>query len=468
MSTSPQKNDVIRLNIEGMTSEGSAVGRHNSFTVFVPNGAIGDVIDCRIIKVKKNYAIGKIERIISPSPDRIESDCPVSFSCGGCTYRHIDYEAQLRIKRQMVEDAFRRIGGIQIDVNPVMPSPEINGYRNKAQFPVREENGEIKIGFFAPRSHRIIECGGICRLQPEQFGEIVNEVRSWMQEGKIKAYDESTGKGLVRHIYLRKGFATGEIMLCLVLNGNLKEKDKAQLIKRITEKHDSVKSICLNKNTRDTNVILGDDFELIYGEKAIGDRLGDLEIKLPPEVFYQINKEQAERLYKKAAELASLKGGETLMDLYCGTGTIGLFMIKEAMKESANTGSTPIKLIGVEVVEESVKTARENAKMNGINNTEFICATAEKAAEILLQRGDIPDVLVIDPPRKGCTPELIDTIAKMNPERIVYISCDCATLARDAAIFKEKGYALHTPTPVDMFPHTPHVECVTLMSRIEE
>lgn len=461
MTAPLKKNDIIRLNIDGMTSEGSAVGRLDSFAVFVPNGAIGDVLDCRIIKVKKNYAVGKIENIITPSPDRIESDCPVSDKCGGCAYRHISYEAELRIKRQTVVDAFKRIGGIDIEVEPVIPADDVNFYRNKAQFPVREEKDEIRIGFFAPRSHRIIECGGICRLQPSEFGEIVNEVRQWMRENKIKAYDELTGKGLVRHIYLRKGFGSGEIMLCLVLNGTLNEKDKDILIKRVSEKFPAVKSVYLNKNTKDTNVILGDEYSLVYGAEAIRDKLGELNVKLPPQVFFQVNKAQAERLYRKAAKLANLKEGETLVDLYCGTGTIGLFMIKES-------GLKNVKLIGIEVVEESVETAKKNAVENGIENTEFICGSAETAAEILLQRNEQPDVLLLDPPRKGCAPELIDIIAQINPKRIVYISCDPATLARDCKLFKEKGYTLSSCTPLDLFPRTPHVECVVLMSRVDK
>lgn len=451
-----KKNDIVELEITSVTADGSGVGKtEDGIAVFVPLSAVGDKLRVRILKVKKTYAFGKIEEIIAPSKDRNPSDCPYFNQCGGCVYRHINYDAEKRIKEQKVKDAVSRIGGISEDkVKPLLCGENRNRYRNKAQLPVGlDKNGNIILGFYALHSHRIINCDD-CMLQPEIFRTVMKITRDFMEETKQPPYDEKTGKGKLRHLYIRYGEKTDELMVCFVVNGNgLKKEDV--LVSRLKENLPDLKSVVVNSNCEKTNVILGEKNRTAYGRGYINDVLCDLKFKISPLSFYQVNRTTAEILYNKAREYADLKGNEVLFDLYCGTGTIGLSMAKDCKQ-----------LIGVEVISQAIEDAKENARENNITNARFICGDAAKAAVTLEKEGIKPDVIVVDPPRKGLDKELISTVSRMAPTRIVYVSCDPATLARDLKIFEEKGYETREITPVDMFPGTSHVETVVLMSKV--
>lgn len=445
-----QKNDEIILEITDVTAEGSGVGKYEGMAVFVPLTAVGDTARVRVLKVKKTYAYGKAMEIIKPSPDRTEPDCEVFNRCGGCVYRHISYEAERRIKLNKVYEAVKRIGGVDMPPGPLLFEVEADRYRNKAQYPV-DSTG--KAGFFAFHSHRIIPCGS-CMLQPEIFGRLVNAAEQWISENSISIYDETCHKGLLRHIYIRRAEATGEIMFTAVINGDsMPFADK--LIERLkTVCGNSLKSVQVNINKENTNVILGKKCKVLYGEPYITDILCGVRVRLSPLSFYQVNRKMAERLYKKAAEYAEPQN-KNILDLYCGAGTIGLSMAKYAKS-----------IIGVEIIPEAVEDAKFNALENGIDNARFICADASAAAEQLAKEGTRADVVIVDPPRKGCTPQLIEIIAnKFCPERVVYVSCDPATLARDIKIFAEQGYNLKEYTPADLFPRTAHVETVCLLLR---
>lgn len=449
-----KKNDIIRLTITSATAEGSGVGKTaDNMAVFVPMSAIGDELSVRIVKVKKTYAFGKIEEIITPSESRISPDCPFFSKCGGCVWRHISYENELEVKAQKVRDAVERIGGIQTVFQPIMGSENINRYRNKAQLPLgRAKDGSLLMGFYAFHSHRIIDCGD-CALQPEVFRTVMEVTRSFVKKTGADIYDEATGKGRLRHLYIRLGEVTDELMVCYVVNGNgLKQEDL--LIKMLREALPNLKTVVFNSNREKTNVILGQKNRIAYGSGVISDVLCGLRFKISPFSFWQVNRSQAERLYEKAREYANLKGDEVLLDLYCGTGTIGLSMARDCGK-----------LIGVEIIEDAVRDAEENAASNGITNARFICADAPEAAEQLRNEGVRPDVVILDPPRKGCGEALVKTIRKMAPHRVVYVSCDPATLARDLKYFDENGYRTEEVTPCDMFPRTAHVETVVLLSR---
>lgn len=451
-----RKNDIIKLSITSTTAEGSGVGRtEDGIAVFVPLSAVGDELEVRILKVKKTYAFGKIENIIKPSESRVEVDCPYFSKCGGCVWRHISYESELAIKQQRVTDAVERIGGISgVEFKPIIRNENTLRYRNKAQFPIGKDNNQnTLIGFYAFHSHRIIDCCD-CALQPEIFTKVVNIVRSFIEQTNADIYNEQTGKGRLRHLYIRMGEVTNELMICLVVNGNgLKQEDV--LVKMLREELPNLKSVIINSNREKTNVILGPKNRVAYGSDHITDILCGLKFKISPFSFWQVNRAQAEKLYSKAKEYADLKSDEILLDLYCGTGTIGLTMADSCKK-----------LVGVEIVEDAIKDAKENALVNGIENAEFICADAADAAEKLRNDGLKPDVIILDPPRKGCGEELIKTILEMSPKRIVYVSCDPATLARDLKLLQEGGYEAKEITPCDMFSRTAHVESVCLLSRV--
>lgn len=448
-----KKNQEFELKIEGMTNEGSGVGHYDGIAVFVNNTAAGDRILCHIIKAKKNYAVGKAMKILEPSPDRIPSDCDVSLQCGGCCYRHVSYEAELQYKEQKVRDAFQRIGHLDVPIQPVLGSEEQIGYRNKAQYPVAAVPGHgPQMGFYAKNSHRIVPCTD-CRLQPPVFEDVLKIIRAWMMKYGISSYDERAHKGLIRHIYLRQGYYSKELMVCLVVNG----KNVPQTFHLIRDLRDNIpdfKTFLLNYNTAKTNVIMGPEEEVLFGEGFIRDNLLGYTFRISPKSFYQVNTRQAEVLYAKAAELAQLTSDDVLMDLYCGTGTIGLTMADKVRQ-----------LYGAEIVPDAVKDARMNAKENHIANAKFICGDAAKAAEQMQHDGVKPDVILVDPPRKGLSEELIHTMADFAPKRIVYVSCDPATLARDCTRFLELGWQTKTVCPVDMFPRTAHVENVVLISR---
>ncbi len=447
-----KKNDLIELNIENCGLDGSGAGHYEGMTVFVQGAITGEKILVHIIKVKKTYAIGKIERILTASPYRIESPCKAYNKCGGCSFCHTTYESEISAKEQHVKECFKRIGGIEPEFEPTIKAKEIFGYRNKAQFPVSENKGEISIGFYSPRSHRVVNCPD-CLLQPAEFELILNCFKEYIEENHISIYSEENHKGLLRHIYLRKGTVTGEIMVCPVINGNELPKEK-ELVNSLISVCDKIKSIIININTNKTNVILGKKCRTIYGNDFITDTLCSINFRLSPLSFYQVNHNQAEKLYYKAAEYAELTGCETVLDLYCGTGTIGLSMANKAKN-----------IIGVEIIPEAIEDAKINAKNNNIHNSRFICGDAPKAAEILKNEGVKPNVIILDPPRKGCAKELLETVNEMNPDRIVYVSCDPATLARDCGILSEMGYVTEKATAVDLFPRTGHVETVVSLSQ---
>ncbi len=452
-----KKNDEFELLITGMTAEGNGVGHKDGMAVFVSNTAVGDTVLAHAIKVKKNYAVAKAMEIITPSADRIEADCPVFNRCGGCVYRHISYDAELKIKQQKVDDAFKRIGGLDVTLQPIVGSAKTDFYRNKAQLPVGNEKGNIKVGFYSFHSHHIVDCG-CCKLQPEVFSEIAEKFKSWAEENNISVYDELTHKGLLRHLYIRGSKGNKNLSVCVVINGNaLPEADSLwQAISPL-----GVTGLSININREKTNVILGDTVKELYGKAYIEDSLLDTEFGISPLSFYQVNRDQTENLYSLAAEYAALTPETVLLDMYCGVGTIGLTMARK-VKE----------LIGVEIVAPAIEDAKKNAALNSISNARFICGDASKAADELKKEGIKPDVIILDPPRKGCDEALIKTVAEMSPERIVYVSCDPATLARDCAIFATLGYTVaekadgtHFVTPVDMFPRTAHVETVVLLSQ---
>ncbi len=449
-----KKNDIIVLEITAMSSEGSGIGRtEDGLAVFVPMSAVGDKLAVKILKVKKTLAFGRIEEILEPSEDRIDPTCPVFRLCGGCVYSHISYEAESKLKEKRVADAISRIGGINTKINPVISAETSCRYRNKAQIPVGlSAEGKPAMGFFSRHSHRIVDSMD-CELQPENFLTASKILREFVEEKNVSVYNEETHTGLVRHLYLRYGEISGELMVCIVINGN-KIPYEEELVNRITTALPQVKSVIVNSNTEKTNVIVGKKFRTVYGNGYITDTLCDLQFKLSPQSFYQVNHNQAEKLYALAKEYAQLKPTDVLMDLYCGTGTIGLSMAKECKE-----------LIGVEVVPEAIEDAKKNALQNGIDNARFICGDAAVAAEKLKSESVKPDVIVIDPPRKGCDSALIHTIKEMSPERVVYVSCDPATLARDLKLFAEFGYETMEVTPVDMFPRTAHVETVAKLTR---
>lgn len=451
-SGSLKKNDVIELEITGFSSEGSGVGHHDGQAVFVSGAAAGDTVECVVIKAKDSYAVGKLLHVLKASPDRVAPDCPVFPRCGGCVFRHVSYEAELRLKEQRVRDALSRIGHLDVPVRPIVGAASPDGYRNKAQYPVQSVNGRLYAGFYAPFSHRVIDCKR-CLLQPPAFENLLRTVSRWAEKYKIPIYDEAAHKGLLRHVYIRKGLATGETMVCVVVNGERVFKEK-ELTEMLLKADASVKTVVLNVNTEKTNVVLGGTCRALYGDGYIEDLLCGKRFRISPLSFYQVNRDQAENLYRRAADFALTPDTKVLLDLYCGAGTIGL-----TMADRVET------LIGVEVVEDAIRDARVNAKLNGADNAEFICADAAKAAETLRQRGVRPDTVVLDPPRKGCGEALLQTVAEMAPARIVYVSCDPATLARDCATLSSLGYRAEEAVPFDMFPRTAHVETVVRLSR---
>jgi 23S rRNA (uracil1939-C5)-methyltransferase len=441
-----KKNDEIKLNIESMTSEGSALGHYNGIAIFVRGAVAGDEIVAHIIKTSKRYCIATVKEIIKKSPSRIESDCSVSKKCGGCSFRDMTYDEELRYKKSRVVDAITRIAHLDVSVRDVIGANSIDHYRNKAQYPVSICDGELVAGFYAYKSHRIIPCDN-CRLQSEDFGLCLKAFEKWVEVSNVTSYDEVSGKGLLRHIYLRKAFGTGEIMACAVINGD--DLPKKEILIDELCKIDGMSSICVNVNKKRNNVILGDVTKTIWGSDTITDILLGKRFVISPNSFYQVNHSQCERLYSKAREYAELTGNETVVDLYCGAGTIGLTMAENAKK-----------IFGIEIVPQAIENAKLNAQINNITNAEFFCGDAFEGAKALEKRGIKPDVVILDPPRKGCQKELFDIVENMNPKKIVYVSCDSATLARDLEILNEKGYIAEEITPVDMFPRTPHVECV--------
>ena len=451
-----QKNQILTLRIERLSSDGSGVAHSaDGEAVFVPGTAPGDEARVRIVKDCGRYAFGILDELLTPSPDRIPVDCPVAGPCGGCSLRHLDYAAELRAKQESVLDAFRRIGGLEVPVLDILPSPEVDRYRNKVQFPVGvDKNGAPCIGFYAGRTHRIVPCPD-CRLQPGVLNEIGNALCAFFAQQGIRPYDEQSGKGLVRHIFLRRGAHSGQIMVCLVCT-RAKLPHAEQLCTALREQFPAISTILLNVNAKNTNVILGGENHILYGPGYIEDTLCGVPVRLGPLSFYQVNTLAAERLYGVAAQYAQLTPDDTLLDLYCGMGTIGLSMADQCRE-----------LIGVEIVPEAIESAKANAARMGkavAAKSRFFCADAGQAATQLAAEGLHPDIVMLDPPRKGCDEATLSAVVRMAPRRVVYVSCNPATAARDAAWLEKNGYHAEKVQPVDLFPRTKHVETVVLLS----
>lgn len=451
-----QKNDIVTLEILDCGADGEGIGKVDGFTVFVKDAVIGDTVRAKLMKVKKHYGYGRLLEVLQPSPFRTEPKCPIARQCGGCQIQALAYPEQLRFKEKKVQGNLERIGGFyDFVMEPILGMEEPYHYRNKAQFPVgKNRDGRIITGFYAGRTHTIIE-NRDCALGVPLNKEVLDRVIAYMEENGVEPYDEATGRGLVRHVLIRYGFASGELMVCMVVNGNQLPKAE-RLVKRLRELPE-LRSLTLNVNRKQTNVILGEELRILWGRGYIEDSIGEVKYQISPLSFYQVNPGQTKKLYEKALEYAGLTGEETVWDLYCGIGTISLFLAQRAKK-----------VYGVEIVPQAIEDAQRNARINGMENVEFFVGKAE---EVLPQEyeknGVYADVIVVDPPRKGCDEKLLETILQMQPKRIVYVSCDSATLARDLRVLCDGGYELRRVCPVDMFGGTGHVECVCALNRIE-
>lgn len=443
-----EKGSIYTAVIDGYSSEGLGIARVNGAVVFVPHAVRGEEIDLRITKVMKTSCAGEIVKIHNPSPERMEPECPYAGKCGGCAYRHLTYPEELWAKRQRVQDALTRIGGLELTVEEILGAKNPEHYRNKSQYPVGADGS---IGFFQARTHKVVPIRR-CLIQTEAADRTAQAVGEWMRRYKISAYDETTGKGLVRHVCVRVN-RKGESLCCVVVNGN-KVPREPELAAYVTAAVPHTVGVLLNSNTRRGNVILGDKYRTLFGRNYLMDTLCGLEFKLSMPSFYQVNRDQAEVLYGKALEFAGLTGNETVLDLYCGIGTITLCLAKAAKR-----------VIGAEIVPPAIRDAKENALRNHVENAEFFCGDAADIAAKLESDGLRPDVVTVDPPRKGLAPEVIASVAAMGPEKVVYVSCDPATLGRDVKIFREFGYEAKRAAAVDMFPGTAHVETVVLLSR---
>lgn len=468
--TDLQKDMELELKIEDMGVDGEGIGKVQRIALFVKDAVLGDVVRVKVMKMKKNYGYARLLEILEPSPYRVEPRCSYHRQCGGCQIQAVAYAQQLKFKEDKVRNNLKRIGGFQVKgadeqgegivIEPVLGMDEPYFYRNKAQFPIgTDKEGNIVTGFYASRSHNIIS-NRKCYLGAECNEKILDIVISFMQAYGISAYNEATGKGLIRHVLIRTGFSTGEIMVCLVLNGT-KLPHAEELIARLIELK-GMTSIVLNVNKKNTNVILGEEIISLWGQDYITDYIGSIKYQISPLSFYQVNPVQTEKLYAAALEYAGLTGKETVWDLYCGIGTISLFLAQKAKQ-----------VYGVEIVPPAIADAENNAKINGIENVEFFVGKAEEVLPEFYERGAVqdmrhPDVIVVDPPRKGCDEKCLETIVKMKPERVVYVSCDSATLARDLKYLCGQEYEVKKVQPVDMFPHTGHVEVVCCCRRATE
>ena len=443
-----EKNKCYTMKIDDLGSEGEGIGKIEGFAVFVEGALPQEEIEVLIVKVKKNFAYGKLKKVLKPSPQRVCHLCDVASKCGGCQLQHLSYEGQLEYKTKKVEMALKKIAQINsIDVLPTLGMEDCWRYRNKVQFPVGNNNGNLEIGFYGKRSHRIIDTKK-CFLQYEISDKIVEIIRKYLEQYHITAYDEKVHRGLVRHILVKIGFSTGQIMVCLIING--KELPHKEILIQHLQSIEGMTSIVLNINREKTNVILGNQNIVIWGKEFIVDTIGELEFEISPLSFFQVNPVQTKKLYQKALEFAQLNGDETVLDLYCGIGTMSLFFAQKAKY-----------VIGCEIVPEAVADAKRNAKRNHIQNVDFVQGAAEKVMPVPA------DVVVLDPPRKGCDENVLNTILHINPKKIVYVSCDPATMARDVKILTQQNYCVKLVQPVDMFPHSIHVETVVLMSKVQ-
>ncbi len=447
-----QKNESYTLEIIDIGTNGEGIAKIQDFVIFIPDAITGDVVETKILKVKKNMAFGKVMTLVTPSKQRATTRCDITHKCGGCQLQQMDYASQLEWKRKKVYNAITRIGGIKdIEVEPTLGMADPFHYRNKAQYPIRKVGDTVEIGFFASRSHRVIDWDA-CAIQDKRCEAIIKKVKQFLQEENIPIYDETTQKGLVRHLIIKTAYYTGEIMVALVIKG-AKLPQSEQLVKTLQE-IEGVKSILLNTNREKTNVILGEKTQVLAGEPYIIDKIGDLSFKISLLSFFQVNPLQTKVLYDKALEYAALTGEETVWDAYCGIGSISLFLAQKAKK-----------VYGVEIVEQAIENARENTQLNGLNNVEFFVGKAEEVIPQQYKEGIVADTIVVDPPRKGCEKALLDTLVEMAPKKIVYVSCDPATLARDLGYLVENGYKVEKVQPVDMFPHTTHVECCVSLKK---
>ena len=447
------KNQVYEAEITDYTTEGQGIAHIEGCAVFIPNAIAGEKVLVRIEKARKTWAAGKITQILEKSPHRVNRECPVAKKCGGCDFWHMDYEEECRLKAQRVKNCLNRIGGESIDEMPILAAPTCLGYRNKAQYPVASEKGRAYAGFFQAGTHQVVE-NDRCRILPEETDRVKDIVVNYVNKYQVPVYDELTGRGLLRHIYVRRGAVSGQILVCLVVNGDG--------LPKISTLIDSLKAVpgfatlVLSVNTKKGNAVLGDKFLTLYGPGYIEDTLCGLSFRLSPRSFYQVNHHQAQRLYESAISLAEIGKEDLVLDLYCGVGTITLAMAAAAGK-----------VLGVEVIPQAVEDAKDNAARNHIENAEFFCADAGTAALRLEAEGIHPDIITVDPPRKGLSMDAIEAIAKMSPKRLVYISCDPATLARDVALLKERGFEVRKALCADLFPRCSHVETVILLSKGE-
>ncbi|MHA0858021.1 23S rRNA (uracil(1939)-C(5))-methyltransferase RlmD [Paenibacillus sp. CMAA1364] len=457
------KNDDVVIDIIGMNHDGEGVGRAEGYTLFVPGSLPGEQVRVKVLKTKKQYGYAKLLEIVVESPDRITAPCTIYDQCGGCQLQHMDYDAQLGWKRQLVMDNLARIGklnvvdgedpaGDGIRVLPTLGMSDPWRYRNKAQVPIGESEARLISGFYARGSHRIIDMQ-TCLIQHESNDDVVNHIKAIGRKLGITTYDEETGQGLLRHVVVKVAFRTGQMMVVLVTNGP-KIPNVESWIAEITKAMPSVTSIIHNINTKQTNVIFGEKTQVLWGEEVIYDYIGDVKFAISARSFYQVNPVQTERLYGKTLEYAGLTGAETVIDAYCGIGTISLFLAQHAKH-----------VYGVEIVPEAIEDARANAVLNGMTNVEFEVGASEDVMPRWKEQGVEADVIVVDPPRKGCDPRLLATILEMKPERLVYVSCNPSTLARDLRVLEDGGYQTVEVQPVDMFPHTVHVECVVVLYR---
>lgn len=452
-----QKNDIVTVTIEDLSHEGEGIGKADGYTIFIKGAVPGDTAEVKIIKAKKTYGYGRIMRMITPSPYRVEPACPIAGPCGGCQLQAMSYEQQLAFKQKKVEDCFARIGHFtDLTVLPIKGMAEPFHYRNKAQVPIAlDKNGKCVAGFYAGHTHAVIPQED-CLLGVPENAQVIRMVLDHMERCHIQPYDEETGKGLVRHVLIRKGFKTGELMVCLILNGDT--LPKAELLVKQLLTIPGMQDISININTERSNVILGRKLRQLYGPGYITDYIGDICYRISPLSFYQVNPVQTEVLYGTALDYAGLTGSETVWDLYCGIGTISLFLAQKAKQ-----------VYGVEIVEAAIEDAKSNAALNHIDNAAFYVGKAEDVLPEKYRTEQISaDVMVIDPPRKGCEVSVLETMLRMAPERIVYVSCDPATLARDVRILVDGGYKVEKVQPVDMFPQSTHVETVCLMSKLHE
>ncbi len=445
-----KKNDSLIVDITDITNEGYGVCRHENYVIFVLGCATGDKAEIKMLKVLKNFGYGKLVKLITPSPIRIENECPSFPSCGGCVFRHIEYAEELKIKKSIVEHNFKSIGGINIEPLEITGSPLIERYRNKAEYPAIQVGNNIKFGFYARNSHRVISCDD-CLLQPDVFKPIVECIQNYCDKNKIKAYNSETKTGTIKHLYIRCGIETNEIMVCLVSRKS-KLINEHDLVSSLLRTNEHIKSVVLDINSEDSNVILSNNYRILYGSEVIHEKLNGLSFIISPLSFFQINKYVTELLYNRVCEYASPCKDDVILDLYCGTGTIGLTM--------AGKGS---KLLGVEIVKEAIDNAVINASNNNITNAEFICGDISKISNNLHQKIQ-PSIVILDPPRSGIDDNTINQVVQLGPKKIVMVSCNSSTAARDCKLFVDNNYSVTQISAFDMFPRTGHVETVVLLT----